>query len=57
MIMRNPRIITSNIDKNIVVKCELLTNKKDGDVREANKLIKSNPGIFRKTVQTIKEGR
>ena len=57
MIMRNPRMITSDIDKNIIVKCELLTTKKDGDVKEANKLIKSNPGIFKKTVQTIKEGR
>ena len=57
MIMRNPRIINSDIQKNIIIKCEVLTSKKDGDIRSTNMLIKSNPGIFRKTVKTIKEGR
>ena len=57
MIMRNPRIINSDIQKNIVVKCEVLTEKKEGDIKKANILIKSNPGVFRKTVKTIKEGR
>ena len=57
MIMRNPRIINSDIKNNIIAKCELLTDKKGGNIREANKLIKSNPGVFRKTVKTIKEGR
>lgn len=57
MIMRNPRIINSDIQNNIMVKCQVLTDKKDGNVREANKLIKSNPGVFRKTVKTIKQGR
>lgn len=57
MIMRNPRIINSDIQNNIMVKCQVLTDKKEGNVKEANKLIKSNPGVFRKTVQTIKEGR
>ena len=57
MIMRNPRIINSDIQNNIMVKCQVLTDKKDGNVRETNKLIKSNPGVFRKTVKTIKQGR
>lgn len=57
MIMRNPRIINSDIKNNIMVKCQILTDKKQGNITEANKLIKSNPGVFRKTVQTIKEGR
>lgn len=57
MIMRNPRIISSDINNNIIAKCELLTTKKDGNRREANKLIKSNPGVFRKSYKNIKEGR
>ena len=57
MIMRNPRIINSDIQNNIMVKCQILTDKKEGNVKEANKLIKSNPGVFRKTVKTIKQGR
>jgi len=57
MIMRNPRIINSDIQNNIILKCEVLTNKKDGDIRSANMLIKSNPGVFRKTVENIKKGR
>lgn len=57
MIMRNPRIINSDIQNNIMVKCQILTDKKEGDIRKTNMLIKSNPGIFRKTVKTIKEGR
>lgn len=57
MIMRNPRMINSDIKNNIIVKCEVLTEKKKGNIREANMLIKSNPGVFRKTIKTIKEGR
>ena len=57
MIMKNPRIINSDINKNIVVKCEVLTDKKEGSVKEANALIKSNPGVFRKTVKNIREGK
>lgn len=57
MIMRNPRIINSDINRNIAVKCEVLTDKKEGSIKAANALIKSNPGVFRKTVKSIKEGR
>lgn len=57
MIIRNPRMINSDIKNNIIAKCEVLTDKKNGNVREANMLIKSNPGIFRKTIKNIKEGR
>lgn len=56
MIMKNPRIITSSISDNIVIKCQVLDEKKKS-VREANILIKSNPGLFRKTVKSIIEGR
>lgn len=56
MIMKNPRIITSSISNNIVIKCQVLDGKK-ASVREANVLIKSNPGLFRKTVKSIMEGR
>jgi len=56
MIMRNPRIITSSINNNIIAKCQVITDKK-GSVRDANMLIKSNPGIFRKTTRSIIEGK
>ena len=56
MIMRNPRIINSSISNNIIPKCQIITNKK-GNVKDANMLIKSNPGIFRKTEKAIREGR
>ena len=56
MIMKNPRIITNSISDNIVIKCQVLDEKKKS-VREANILIKSNPGLFRKTVKSIIEGR
>lgn len=56
MIMKNPRIITSSINDNIVIKCQVLDEKKK-NIRDANILIKSNPGLFRKTVKSIKEGR
>lgn len=57
MVLKNPRIMSSDIQNNIIVKCEVLTEKKEGNIRETNKLIKSNPGVFRKTIKTIKEGR
>jgi len=56
MIMRNPRIINSSISNNIIPKCQIITTKK-GNVKDANMLIKSNPGIFRKTEKAIREGR
>jgi len=56
MIMRNPRIINSSISNNIIVKCQIITEKK-GSIKDANMLIKSNPGIFRKTGKTIREGK
>ena len=57
MVIKNPRIMSSDIHNNIIIKCEVLTEKKEGNIRETNKLIKSNPGVFRKTIKTIKEGR
>ena len=54
IIMRNPRIMTSDINNNIIPKCQILTEKK-GTTKEANKAIKSNPGIFRKSIKTIIE--
>ncbi len=57
MILRNPRIINSDIQNNIIAKCQVITDKKSGDVRKANQLIKSNPGVFRKTIQKIREGK
>lgn len=56
MVMKNPRIITSDIRNNIITKCQVITNKK-GTIKEANMAIKTNPGIFRKAVQTIIEGK
>lgn len=56
MIMKNPRIITSSISDNIVIKCQVLDEKKES-VRATNMLIKSNPGLFRKTVKSIIKGR
>ena len=56
IIMRNPRILNSNIENNIIAKCQIITNKK-GNIKEANMLIKSNPGIFRKTEKAIREGK
>lgn len=56
MILKNPRIINSDIQNNIIAKCQVITDKK-GDIREANQLIKSNPGVFRKTIQKIREGK
>ena len=56
MIMKNPRMINSDIKNNIIAKCQILTDKK-GTTREANMAIKTNPGIFRKTEQAIREGK
>lgn len=55
MIMRNPRIMTSGIPR-LIEKCQIITTKKEG-IREANMAIKSNPGIFNKTKETIIKGR
>lgn len=57
MILKNPRIINSDIQNNIIAKCQVITDKKSGDIRKANQLIKSNPGVFRKTIQKIIEGK
>ncbi len=57
MILKNPRIINSDIQNNIIAKCQVITDKKSGDVSKANQLIKSNPGVFRKTIQKIREGK
>ena len=56
MIMKNPRLINSSISNNIIPKCIAITEKK-GNVRLANIAIKSNPGIFRKTEKSIREGK
>lgn len=57
MIKRNPRLITSDLENNIIPKCTMITKKNDEDIELANEKIKSNPGIFRKSIKTIKEGR
>lgn len=57
MILKNPRIMNSDIENNIIAKCKVITNKKDENVGLANQSIKSNPGIFRKTVKDIREGK
>lgn len=57
MILKNPRIINSDIQNNIIAKCQVITDKKQGDVRKANVLFKSNPGVFRKTIKNIREGK
>lgn len=57
MVLRNPRMITSDISNNIIPKCSIITQKNEGDIKVANEKIKSNPGIFRKSIKTIKEGR
>ncbi len=57
MILKNPRIITSDVKNNIIAKCAVITDKNDGDNMLANIKIKNNPGIFRKTIKDIREGR
>lgn len=57
MVLRNPRMITSDINNNIIPKCSIITQKNEGDIKLANEKIKSNPGIFRKSIKNIKEGR
>lgn len=57
MILKNPRIITSDVKNNIIPKCAVITDKNDGDNMLANIKIKNNPGIFRKTIKNIREGR
>lgn len=57
MILKNPRIMTSDVKNNIIPKCVLITEKNDGSCVLANIKIKSNPGVFRKSYKTIKEGR
>jgi len=56
MIMRNPRIVTSSITNNIIAKCQVITEKRKS-VRDANAIIKCNPGVFRKSIKTIEKGR
>lgn len=56
MILRNPRIMSSDIEQNIIAKCQVITDKK-GSCARANMIIKSNPGIFRKSVKDIREGK
>lgn len=57
MILKNPRIITSDVENNIIPKCIVITDKNDGDNVVANIKIKNNPGIFRKTIKNIREGK
>ena len=57
MILRNPRMLNSDLENNIIAKCQVVTEKKAGNIGEANALIKSNPGLFRKTVKNIREGK
>lgn len=57
MILRNPRMITSDVKNNIVPKCTLITDKNEGNYVVANMKIKSNPGVFRKSIKNIREGR
>lgn len=56
MIIRNPRILSSNIATNFIAKCQIITLKKDG-IPEANRAIRSNPGIFKKSKDDILKGR
>ena len=56
MIMRNPRIVTSSIANNIIAKCQIITEKRKS-VRDANAIIKCNPGVFRKSIETIEKDR
>ena len=49
--------MNSDINNNIIAKCQAITGKKENDVRAANIAIKSNPGIFRKTMKNIIEGK
>lgn len=57
MILKNPRIITSDVKNNIIPKCSVITGKNDNDINIANIKIKRNPGIFRKTIRDIREGK
>lgn len=57
MILKNPRIISSDINKNIIAKCAIITEKNEGNIEQANIKIKSNPGIFRKTCEDIEKGK
>ena len=57
MILKNPRIINSDISRNIIPKCSIITVKNDNNVGVANMKIKSNPGVFRKTLKDISDGR
>jgi len=57
MILRNPRIITSDIKNKIIPKCAIITAKNDENVVLANVKIKSNPGIFNKSSENIRKGR
>ncbi len=57
MILRNPRILSSDITRNIIAKCEIITQKNGGNIKEANEKIKSNPGIFRKKREDIEKGK
>ena len=57
MILKNPRMINSDIKRNIIPKCSIITIKSDNNVGAANMKIKSNPGIFRKTMKDISYGR
>lgn len=57
MILKNPRMMNSDLENNIIAKCQVVTEKKAGNIGKANALIKSNPGLFRKTVKNIREGK
>lgn len=57
MILKNPRIINSDIKNNIISKCAIITDKNDGNNALANIKIKNNPGVFRKTIKNIREGK
>lgn len=57
MILKNPRMINSDVQQNIIQKCSIITIKNDNNVGLANMKIKSNPGIFRKTIKDISDGR
>lgn len=57
MILKNLRMMSSDITRGIIPKCAVITEKNEGNIIAANKKIKSNPGVFRKSVKTIKEGR
>ena len=57
MILRNPRIMTSDIKNKIIPKCAIITAKNDENIVLANMKIKSNPGIFNKSSENIRKGR